>query len=110
MLEIELNGNKEIFIFWDICDKKMGFFSKKKENKNENENESILKEELETDDAGKIKSGIQNVTEAAMKLGEAIYKASQEDGENADKEPGSADFDDNIVDADFEDLDDEKRS
>ena len=71
---------------------------------------SALKEELETENAGKIKSGIQNVTEAAMKLGEAIYKASQEDGENADKEPGSADFDDNIVDADFEDLDDEKRS
>ncbi len=71
---------------------------------------SALKDELETEDAGKIKSGIQNVTEAAMKLGEAIYKASQEDGENADKEPGSADFDDNIVDADFEDLDDEKRS
>ena len=71
---------------------------------------SALKGELETEDAGKIKSGIQNVTEAAMKLGEAIYKASQEDGENADKEPGSADFDDNIVDADFEDLDDEKRS
>ena len=71
---------------------------------------SALKEELETEDAGKIKSGIQNVTEAAMKLGEAIYKASQEDGENADKEAGSADFDDNIVDADFEDLDDEKRS
>ena len=71
---------------------------------------SALKEELETEDAGKIKSGIQNVTEAAMKLGEAIYKASQEDGDNADKEPGSADFDDNIVDADFEDLDDEKRS
>ena len=71
---------------------------------------SALKEELETEDAGKIKSGIQNVTEAAMKLGEAIYKASQEDGENSDKEPGSADFDDNIVDADFEDLDDEQRS
>ena len=71
---------------------------------------SALKGELESEDAGKIKSGIQNVTEAAMKLGEAIYKASQEDGENVDKEPGSADFDDNIVDADFEDLDDEKRS
>ena len=71
---------------------------------------SALKEELETEDAGKIKSGIQNVTEAAMKLGEAIYKASQDDGKNTDKEPGSADFDDNIVDADFEDLDDEKRS
>ena len=48
---------------------------------------SALKEELETEDAGKIKSGIQNVTEAAMKLGEAIYKASQEDGENSDKDP-----------------------
>ena len=71
---------------------------------------SALKEELETEDAGKIKSGIQNVTEAAMKLGEAIYKASQDDSENTDKEPGSADFDDNIVDADFEDLDDENRS
>ena len=71
---------------------------------------SALKEELETEDAGKIKSGIQNVTEAAMKLGEAIYKASQDDSENTDKEPGSADFDDNIVDADFEDLEDEKRS
>ena len=35
----------------------------------------------------KIKSGIQNVTEAAMKLGEAIYKASQEDG---DEEPSAA--------------------
>jgi len=71
---------------------------------------SALNEVLETEDAGKIKSGIQNVTEAAMKLGEAIYKASQDDSENTDKEPGSSDFDDNIVDADFEDLDDEKRS
>ena len=37
-----------------------------------------LEEQMETEDAGKIKSGIQNVTEAAMKLGEAIYKAEQE--------------------------------
>ena len=39
---------------------------------------AALKDDLETEDADKIKSGIQNVTEAAMKLGEAIYKASQE--------------------------------
>ncbi|MEM7545713.1 MAG: molecular chaperone DnaK, partial [Pseudomonadota bacterium] len=32
---------------------------------------AALKDELETDNADKIKSGIQNVTEAAMKLGEA---------------------------------------
>ena len=72
---------------------------------------AALKDELETDNADKIKSGIQNVTEAAMKLGEAIYKASQEDGED---EPMAADEagagDDDIVDADFEDLDDDKRA
>ncbi|MBR9841546.1 MAG: molecular chaperone DnaK [Rhodobacteraceae bacterium] len=72
---------------------------------------SALKDDLEKEDAAadKIKSGIQNVTEAAMKLGEAIYKASQEDGAG---EPDAADMgpgDDDIVDADFEDLDDDKR-
>ncbi|MDG1423916.1 MAG: Hsp70 family protein, partial [Paracoccaceae bacterium] len=68
-----------------------------------------LKDELETENASKIKSCIQNVTEAAMKLGEAIYKASQSE---ADDEPIAADaegMDDDIVDADFEDLDDRKR-
>ena len=71
---------------------------------------AALKDELETDNADKIKSGIQNVTEAAMKLGEAIYKASQEDG---DDEPAAADEardEDDIVDAEFEDLDNDKRS
>lgn len=71
---------------------------------------AALKDELETDNAEKIKSGIQNVTEAAMKLGEAIYKASQDEG---DDEPSPADGpsdDDDIVDADFEDLDDNKRA
>ena len=70
---------------------------------------SALKEELETADAGKIKAGIQNVTEAAMKLGEAIYKAGQEEQDGVN----SADvdnLDDDILDADFEDLDDTKRS
>jgi molecular chaperone DnaK len=42
--------------------------------------------ELETEmTAGKIKGGIQNVTEAAMKLGEAIYKASQEEARHAER-------------------------
>jgi molecular chaperone DnaK len=72
---------------------------------------AALKDELETDDPDKIKSGIQNVTEAAMKLGEAIYKAQADDGEEdpvAADDAGAAD-DDDIVDADFEDLDDNKR-
>jgi molecular chaperone DnaK len=75
---------------------------------------AALKDDLEDEKttADKIKSGIQNVTEAAMKLGEAIYKAQAEDG---DSEPAAADRargddDDSIVDADFEDLDDNKRA
>jgi molecular chaperone DnaK len=74
---------------------------------------AALKDDLEDEKstAEKIKSGIQNVTEAAMKLGEAIYKAQAEDG---DAEPAAADRggddDDTIVDADFEDLDDNKRA
>jgi molecular chaperone DnaK len=74
---------------------------------------AALKDDLESDksNADKIKSGIQNVTEAAMKLGEAIYKASQDEAED---EPVAADEasgpnDDDIVDAEFEDLDNDKR-
>nr|AJS15045.1 DnaK [uncultured Rhodobacterales bacterium] len=79
-----------------------------------------LKGDLEKNDisADKITSGVQNVTEAAMKLGEAIYKAQQEDSaqtaaadaeEDADDTPGGAYDDDDIVDADFEDLGGEEK-
>ncbi len=68
-----------------------------------------LKEQLETEDAGKIKGGIQNVTEAAMRLGEAIYKAQAEDGEGSDDPDAARPVDDDIVDADFEDLDDDRK-
>jgi len=68
-----------------------------------------LEEALKGEDAGKIKSGIQNLTEAAMKLGEAIYKASQAEAEAAGAEDGPRPVDDDIVDADFEDLGDGKR-
>ena len=71
---------------------------------------AALKDELETENTDKIKSGLQNVTEAAMKLGEAIYKAGADEPEDgpaaADEMPG----DDDIVDAEFEDLDDDKRA
>ena len=67
-----------------------------------------LEETLATEDAGKIKGGIQNLTEAAMKLGEAIYKASadQQKDEDADE---ARPVDEDIVDADFEDLGNNKR-
>jgi molecular chaperone DnaK len=66
-----------------------------------------LEDALKGEDTGKIKGGIQNLTEAAMKLGEAIYKSSQSEG-GSDEEPRPVD-DDDIVDADFEDLGNNKR-
>jgi molecular chaperone DnaK len=69
-----------------------------------------LEEQVETNDAGKIKGGIQNVTEAAMRLGEAIYKAQAEaSGEEArDGVDDPSSVDDDIVDADFEDIGDDR--
>ncbi|MGL4308903.1 MAG: molecular chaperone DnaK [Paracoccaceae bacterium] len=70
-----------------------------------------LEEQLGSEDAGKIKSGIHNLTDAAMRLGEAIYKAQQASSEGAasDDDDGPRSVDDDIVDADFEDLGDNKR-
>ncbi len=73
---------------------------------------AALKDELESDNPDKIKAGIQNVTEAAMKLGEAIYKASQDEadgGNSAQKAADEEGADDDILDADFEDLGEDKR-
>ncbi len=70
-----------------------------------------LKEVLESDDAEKIKARSQDLTEASMKLGEAIYKAEAEknSGESnvADDDVNKDDSD--VVDADFEDLDEKKK-
>ena len=71
-----------------------------------------LEETLEKADVGKIKGGIQNLTEAAMRLGEAIYKASAaaEQAGGGDDGDSPREVDEDIVDADFEDLDKRKRS
>ncbi len=69
---------------------------------------SALEETLKTEDTGKIKGGIQNVTDAAMKLGEAIYKAQASETEDRDAD-APRDVDEDIVDADFEDLGNNKR-
>jgi len=67
-----------------------------------------LEDTLKSEDVGKIKGGIQNLTDAAMRLGEAIYKASAEASEGKD-EDAPRDVDDDVVDADFEDLGNNKR-
>ena len=70
-----------------------------------------LKEVLDSDDAEKIKARSQDLTEASMKLGEAIYKAeADKNAGESDAADDSVDKDDgDIVDADFEDLDDQKK-
>jgi molecular chaperone DnaK len=70
-----------------------------------------LKSVLDGDDAEAIKEKTATLAEASMKLGEAMYKASQAEAEA--KANGTADdSDDDVVDADFEEVkdDDDKKS
>jgi len=64
---------------------------------------------IEGDDAEAIKEKTATLAEASMKLGEAMYKASQAEAEAkaAGDEPGS---DDDVVDAEFEEVKDDKKS
>jgi molecular chaperone DnaK len=68
-----------------------------------------LQETLESDDPDKIRSRSQDVTEAAMKLGEAIYKAEAENNPEQTDTTNENNNDDDVFDADFEDLTDEKK-
>lgn len=68
-----------------------------------------LQEALPSDDADKIRARSQDVTEASMKLGEAIYKAEAENNSESNTDTSSEHSDDDVFDADFEDLSDEKK-
>jgi molecular chaperone DnaK len=66
-----------------------------------------LKTALEGDDADAIKEKTTALAQSSMKLGEAMYQASQEgDGEEFD---GGEAADDDVVDADFEEVKDDDR-
>ena len=71
-----------------------------------------LEEQMESDDVEKIKGGIQNLTDAAMKLGQAIYEAEMkkaaEDEDGAADEGTGADAEEDVVDAHFEDVKDDE--
>ena len=73
-----------------------------------------LREAVEGDDTEAIKGKTEALAQASMKLGEAMYKASQE-AEAADAEPTDAgtpppgeSTDSKVVDADFEEVDPDK--
>ncbi len=69
-----------------------------------------LKADLEGGDAESIAAKTQTLIQASMKLGEAMYKAQQGEGGDADASEQAAD--DGVVDAEFEEVsdDDDKKS
>src|SRR5262252_3628875 len=74
-----------------------------------------LKDTLGSDDAGQIKSKTEALAQASMKVGEALYKAQQAEqagagdggGPQGGPSHGASGGDDKVVDADFEEVDDQ---
>ena len=66
-----------------------------------------LKSALEGEDASAIQAKTQSLTQVAMKLGEAMYKASQ-GGEASEAAAGGSD--EGVVDAEFEEVSDDQTS
>ncbi len=66
-----------------------------------------LKDALKGEDASDIQQKTQALMQASMKLGEAMYKAQAEAGEGA-APGGETPAGDDVVDAEFEDVDDKK--
>merc|ERR1712093_745885 len=70
-----------------------------------------LRNSLKGTDIEDVKKKTQELVQASMKLGEAIYKSQQSakpnDAPKEAKEEGKKD--DNVVDADFEEVKDEKK-
>src|SRR5689334_4197563 len=75
---------------------------------------ATLKEAVKSDDVESIQAKTQALAQASMKLGEAMYKASQAaqggDGtQPPDDQAGGSKPDDNVVDAEFSEVDDDKK-
>ena len=73
-----------------------------------------LKDSLEKDDIEEIKKGLEALTQSSMKLGEAMYKAQQQDGGQPNVDPGQPGSDpdqknEKVVDAEFEEVKDDSK-
>ena len=67
-----------------------------------------LKSAIEGDDSEVITAKTQTLAEASMKLGQAMYEASQAaEAEGGEKADATAKADDDVVDADFEEIDED---
>ncbi|TPK69748.1 molecular chaperone DnaK [Mesorhizobium sp. B2-4-15] len=67
---------------------------------------AALKTAAEGDDAADIEAKSQTLAEASMKLGQAMYEASQKETAEADAKADAA-KDSDVVDADFEEIDED---
>lgn len=67
---------------------------------------AALKTAAEGDDAADIEAKSQVLAEASMKLGQAMYEASQKEAAEADAKADAA-KDSDVVDADFEEIDED---
>jgi molecular chaperone DnaK len=75
---------------------------------------AALKTAIEGDDLEDIRAKTETMAQASMKLGEALYKSQEEADSGADAGgsgagAGSSAGDDQVVDADFEEVDDDKK-
>ena len=69
-----------------------------------------LRTALEGEDAEVIKARVADLTQASMKLGEALYKAQNEAGEAAAHADAAHDAKkDDVIDADFKEVHDDKK-
>lgn len=69
-----------------------------------------LKTALKDGSSDDIKTKMEALTQTSMKMGEALYKAAQAEAENeAASASDSSNADDDVVDADFEEVDDDKK-
>ncbi|WP_430513728.1 molecular chaperone DnaK [Pannonibacter phragmitetus] len=68
-----------------------------------------LRTALTSEDVADIQSKTQALAEVSMKLGEAMYKASQAEAEGGEDAGASSEKDDDVVDADFEEVKDDKK-
>jgi len=67
---------------------------------------TTLIEATKLDDVSKIQEAIKTLTEASMKLGEAVYKQAQQEQAQEKAQPEQQEnADENVVDADFKEVD-----
>ena len=69
-----------------------------------------LKAALEADDKAEIEAKSQALSQAAMKLGEALYKEQQDAAAEGNARADGAGQDDDVLDADYEEVDDNDNS